>query len=162
MLEISSFSQFHTGVVTSPNHPANYPTNLDKTETVEVESGKLLRLEFTHFDVQSSGSTCQGSSCQINCYDDYVKITDGNGTTLMDKSCGSSSTDPSSFWYFLPPILTTGSNRVEILFHTNGIHQSTGWSLSWSAVTPGVKALTFNSMAMDSLINLHCRQLNNE
>ena len=125
-------------------------------ETIEVESGKLLRLEFTLFDVWWTGSNCQ---------EDYVKVTDGNGTTLMDNSCGFSSTDPSSFWYFLPPILTTGSNRVEIFFHTS-IHPDAysppGWSLSWSAMTPGVKALTFNSMAMESLINLHCRQLNNE
>ena len=117
--------------------------NLDKTETVEVESGKLLRLEFTHFHVQG---------------DDYVKITDGDGTTLMDKSYGSSSTDPSSSFYFLPPNITTRSNRVEIFFHTNGINPRSGWSLSWSAVTPGVKALTLNSMG--TLINWHCRKFN--
>ena len=145
MVEISSFSQFSTGVVTSPNHPDGYPHNLDKTETIEVESGNLLRLEFNHFDVLSS-YTCQGSSCQIVCSEDYVKITDGNGTTLMDKSCGSSFSDPSSLWYFLPPILTTGSNKVEILFHTSirpNAHSPPGWSLSWSTVTPGAKAPTF-------------------
>ena len=136
MVEIFSFSQFSTGVVTSSNHPDWYPTNLDKTETVEVESGKLLRLKFTHFSVQG---------------DDYVKITDGDGTTLMDKSYGSSLTDPSSSGYFLPPNITTRSNRVEIFFHTNGINPSTGWNLSWSVVTPGVNALTLNSMG--TLIN---------
>merc|ERR1719350_896022 len=39
------------GNVTSPNHPDNYPNNLDKTVTLQVESGKILRLEFTHFAV---------------------------------------------------------------------------------------------------------------
>ena len=122
-------SSFLTGVVQSPNHPRDYRNNLDKTETIQVESGKLLRLEFTHFDVQ------WGSDCQF----DHVKITDGDGTTLMEKSCGHSSTDPSDSRYFLPPIITTRSNRVEIFFHTDGAYTQPGWSLSWSAVTPGTK-----------------------
>ena len=136
-----------TGVVTSPNHPNNYPHNLDKTEIIEVESGKILRLEFTHFAVYGVPSDCQNY--------DFVKITDGDGTTLMDNSCGYSYVDPSSSYYFLPPIITTSSNRVEIFFHTDGggtqmavvnLILYTGWSLSWSAVTPGEKALMLNSV----------------
>ena len=129
-----------TGVVTSPNYPRDYPNNLNKTEIIEVESGKILRLEFTHFDVDWE-STCQY---------DFVKITDGDGTTLMDNSCGYSLgvsyVGPSSPKYFLPPIITTRSNRVEIFFHTDGSDTKTGWSLSWSAVTPGEKALVLNSI----------------
>ena len=122
-----------TGVVTSPNHPGNYPNNLDKIETIEVESGKILRLEFTNFAVWA---------CDVNtCPCDYVKITDGDGTTLMDNSCGYSDRDPSDSLYFLPSIITTRSNKVEIFFHTNGAVTDPGWSLSWSAVTPGEKAL---------------------
>ena len=128
-----------TGVVTSPNHPDNYPNNLDKTEILEVENGKILRLEFTSFAVYVCGdvTTC---SC------DFVKITDGDGTTLMDNSCGYSAVDPSSSNYFLPPIITTRSNRVEIFFHTNPRFGESGWSLSWSAVTPGEKALLLISI----------------
>ena len=129
-----------TGVVTSPNHPGNYPDNLDKTQTIEVESGKILRMEFTHFAVYA---------CDINtCPCDFVKITDGDGTTLMDNSCGYSSRDPSSSLYFLPPIITTRSNRVEIFFHTDGDWTAAGWSLSWSAVTPGEKSLILNSIGI--------------
>ena len=125
-----------TGVVTSPNHPNDYPDNLQKMQTIEVESGKILRLEFTSFAVY------WGSTCQY----DFVKITDGDGTTLMDNSCGYSDRDPSNSNYFLPPIITTRSNRVEIFFHTDGSGTQTGWSLSWSAVTPGEKALMLNSI----------------
>ena len=123
--------------MTSPNYPSNYPNNLNKTETIEVESGKILRLEFTSFAVWTCGdvNTC---SC------DFVRITDGDGTTLMDNSCGY--LDPSSSSYFQPPIITTSSNRVEIFFHTDGSGRQTGWSLSWSAVTPGEKALMLNSI----------------
>ena len=141
-----------TGVVTSPNHPDNYPRNLDKTQTIEVESGKILRLEFTHFAVRTCGDI-------TDCSCDFVKITDGDGTTLMDNSCGHSSRDPSDSdnscgysdedpsheKYFQPPIIMTRSNRMEVFFHTDGSKTHTGWSLSWSAVTPGEKALMLNS-----------------
>ena len=123
-------------MVTSPNYPDNYPNNFMKIDVVQVEIGKILRLEFTHFEVQYD----------YNCADDYVKITDGDGTTLMDKSCGFSSYNPADSYYFLPPSMTTRSNKVEILFFTDGDDyyydtKPTGWSLSWSAVTPGEKAL---------------------
>ena len=121
-----------TGVVTSPNHPGSYPHNLDKTQTLQVETEKILRLEFTHFDVEW-GSTCQG---------DYVKITDGDGTTLMDNSCGDS----------LPPTVTTKTNSVEIFFHTDASGTTTGWSLSWIAVTPGLK----DFIQTASFIHLNC------
>ena len=96
-----------TGVVTSPNHPDFYPRNINKTETIEVESGKILRLEFTHFAVLTCGDGV------ITCPCDFVKITDGDGTTLMDESCGHSWVDASHPWYpwyFKPPNITTKSN----------------------------------------------------
>ena len=125
------------GVITSPNHPGLYPPNLDKAQTIEAESGKILRLVFTHFAVDGPPSDCESR--------DYVKIMDGDGTPLMDNSCGFSSSDPYSFFYFLPSIITTRSNRVKIFFHTDHFDTSTGWSLSWSAVAPGEKALMLNS-----------------
>ena len=131
---------FSTGVVTSPNHPGDYPDNLDKTQTLQVETGKILRLEFTRFDVQP----CENGMDTCPC--DYVKITDGDGTTLMDNSCGFSSHDPSSSYYFQPPTVTTKTNTVEIFFHTNGGYTKTGWSLTWIAVTPGLKDFIQNSI----------------
>ena len=62
-----------TGVVTSPNHPDKYPNNLHKTETLEVESGKILRLEFTSFAVY------WGSTCQY----DFVKIKVGSALLVF-------------------------------------------------------------------------------
>ena len=122
------------GVISSPNHPDDYPHNLDKTEYVEVETGKILRLEFTAFDVAVGGSI-------TTCPTDFVRITDGDGTTLMDNSCGYSDRDPSDSLYFQPPILTTKTNKVEIYFHTNHRmvqHGATsGWSLRWTAVAEG-------------------------
>ena len=108
------------GVISSPNHPADYPHNLDKTEYVEVETGKILRLEFTAFAVWVCGDI-------DTCFCDFVRITDGDGTTLMDNSCGHSK----------PQIITTKTNKVEIYFHTDERRTSNGWSLRWRAVEEG-------------------------
>ena len=118
------------GVISSPNHPDDYPHNLDKTEYVEVETGKILRLEFTAFAVWVGGD--------INtCTADFVRITDGDGTTLMDNSCGYLDRDPSDSYYFQPPIITSKTNKVEIYFHTNDNNATSGWSLRWTAVAEG-------------------------
>ena len=57
----------------------------------------------------------------------------------MDKSCGDSSSSPSSSGYFQLPVIVTNTNTVEIFFHTDARNTKSGWSFSWAAVTPGVK-----------------------
>jgi len=106
------------GVVTSPNYPGNYPNNLEKTETIQVEEGLIISLQFTAFDIESH-STCRY---------DHLTITDGDGTTLMEKSCG---------YYSLPADIRSRSNVVKLVFSTSPYGPRTGWSVSWSAVTPG-------------------------
>ena len=105
------------GVVTSPNHPDNYPNNLQRTNRIEVEEGLIVEMQFTAFEVQFS------SPCSF----DYVTIKNGDGTILMEKTCGSS----------LPAAVTSTSNRVEIYFHTDSSRSYSGWRLTWRAVTPG-------------------------
>ena len=124
----------YLGVITSPNYPANYPHNIDKREHITAVTGKILRLEFTEFEVW--------------CTDDFVKITDGDGTTLMDNSCGNSDFDPSSSYYFQPPIITSFTNTVEIYFHTDDDYAQPGWSLGWTTLAAG-GCLTVTSSSLD-------------
>ena len=102
-----------------------------------------MRLEFTRFEVE------WGADCE----NDFVKITDGDGTVLMDKSCGATSKERSHKEYFKPPTITTNSNTVIIFFHMNGSGTQIGWSLTWSAVTPGLKNFI---QAAESFIHLNC------
>ena len=137
---------FTTGEVTSPNYPNNYPNNLEKTQTIRVEEGLVLSLQFTAFDIESCSS----------CWCDHLTITDSDGTTLMEKSCGSSSSSNIGYGYgysgssssnvvvggqsigsSLPAAVTSTSNSVNLVFSTDSYGQRTGWSVSWSAVTPG-------------------------
>ena len=122
------FTTTNPGEITSPNYPeSNYPNNLEKTETIQVTRGMVLRLEFTDFAVEWE-PTCQY---------DYVRITDGDGTILMNNSCGFSSVDPSEPHYFLPPVMDSRTNSMSVFLRTNNIRTDPGWRLSWTEVVPG-------------------------
>ena len=62
------------------------------------------------------------------CSYDWLTMTDGDGTTLMGKTCGTS----------LPNNITSATNVVEMEFRTDGGTSREGWSLSWRALVPGV------------------------
>ena len=83
---------------------------------IEVEQGLILSLTFSAFDIHYSGSC-----------NDHLTITDGDGTTLMEKSCGSS----------LPAAITSRTNMIKVVFSTDSDVTESGFSLSWTAVTPG-------------------------
>ena len=105
------------GVLSSPNYPGKYPNKYKKTKTIEGANATVLVLEFTAFDIESH------TSCRF----DYLKIRDGDGTTLMGKTCGSS----------LPAKIISRSNIVYLDFKTNGKGRRTGWKVVWHDTTPG-------------------------
>ena len=117
-------------MVTSPNYPDYYPNNLRQTNRIEVEEGLIVAIQFTAFDVYLN-----------ECYD-HVTIKNGDGTTLMEKTCGSYNiiTGGQYTYSSLPAAVTSTSNRVEIYFHTNNGASRSGWRLTWRAVTPGAQS----------------------
>ena len=62
---------------------------------------------------------------------DYLTITDGDGTTLMGKTKGSS----------LPATVVSKTNIVDIRFRSDGSNTAPGWNISWSTEAAGVSAL---------------------
>ena len=144
----SSLEITFSGNVTSPNYPNNYPDRLEKTELVQVEQGMILSIEFLAFDIDFDPVLCD-----LNCNCDHLTITDGDGTTLMGKSCGSSLNSSTIFegrliGSSLPPAIVTRSNSISITFKTGSLGSRSGWSISWKAVTPGMtksfKSFKFN------------------
>ena len=125
-----------------------YPDNLEKTQTIQVEQGSRLALEFTEFDMSTYGIDTAhhiekyGSGCPY----DHLTITDGDGTTLLERSCGpdvnfkgtlviGDQTVNSS----LPPNVLSRSNVVKIFFRSDetgasGRRTRKGWSVKWRAV----------------------------
>ena len=135
------------GVVTSPNYANNYPDNLRMTKTIQVDQGLILSLRFSAFDI----------AYHCTCRNDHLTITEGDGRILMEKSCG----------YTLPANITSTSNIVKFIFitdnHGYGLHHGySGWSVSWSALTPGEcqqekNQLKSQSAALvDMMANVHC------
>ena len=122
-----------TGVVTSGNFPRRYPNNVKHTETLQAENGTVLIMDFSYFAVRVCGEigVC---SC------DFLKITDGDGTILLDKSCGfSSDSDPESATdLFIPPNIMSETNIVRIFFQTDETSTHNGWSVTWKAVPKGL------------------------
>ena len=141
ILHFSSQTFSSIGIVTSPNYPNNYPDRLDNTELVQVEQGMILSIEFVAFDIDFDPVLCD-----LNCNCDHLTITDGDGTTLMGKTCGSSSNGSAIFegrliGSSLPPLIISRSNSISIGFKTGSLGSKSGWSISWKAVLPGKRKL---------------------
>ena len=95
-----------------------------------MDGGKVVRLEFTTVKIWWDET----------CSRDFVKVTDGDGTLLMDESCGNSKlSDILATNYFQLPNITTKTNKVEIYFHTDESFARSGWNLTWTAVAEGSK-----------------------
>ena len=93
---------------------------------IMVDQGMVISLQFTKFDVYSSDVYLMFTT---NVCKDHLSITDGDGTLLMEETCGTS----------LPDNITSTSNLVQLHFKSssedNNMH---GWSVQWRAVAPGI------------------------
>ena len=119
-ISIVGLTSSFPGVVTSPNYPNKYPNDLRNTTTIEVEKGMIVALKFTAFDVEPSRRSTS------LCYYDHLTIKDGDGSTLMEKTCGNT----------LPKGLVSNSNVVKLHFKTDQSVAESGWSVTWSAEKP--------------------------
>ena len=95
----------------------------------------ILSLQFTVFDIQAEYEFDDAEyehdyDSLIGCFD-HLTITEGNGTTLMEKSCGHSHSSS------LPPPIKSTSNIVKLMFSTDNEGTRTGWSVTWNAMAPG-------------------------
>ena len=80
------------------NFSTNYHNVLRKTETITVDEGLVLRLEFKAFGIENHGRYAFN----------HLKVVDGDWTILMDKTCSTA----------LPPVLISDTNHVSTGFET--------------------------------------------
>ena len=101
-----------SGEMTSPNFPNDYPSKIHQRKTIQVAKGKIIHIHFTDFEVEHPEQF------------DYVEITDGDGSRL-----GRFSADQNN-----DPHLNVTSNTetVHVLFHTDTNTAKKGWRLEWS------------------------------
>ena len=103
-----------------------------------METGLILSLQFTAFDIEAEYAYDYDTydyetytyeydyESIIGCLD-HLTITDGDGTTLFEMSCGTN----------IPEDITSTSNIVKLVLSTDHTGTRTGYSVSWIAVTPG-------------------------
>ncbi|XP_058890277.1 mannan-binding lectin serine protease 1-like isoform X3 [Acipenser ruthenus] len=104
-----------TGVITSSDFPNPYPKSSDCLYRIELQEGFMISLEFDDsFDIEDHP--------EVTCPYDYLKIKAGRRE--FGPLCGERS----------PGRIETGSNSVQILFHSDNSGESRGWKLSYTAV----------------------------
>lgn len=101
------------GVIQSPQHPSFYPPATDCKWTIKVPSGQKARLKFTMFRMKEPGVDVQV------CHKDYVEV-------MGVKYCGEMSTLS----------LTSTTNELTILFHSDESYTDKGFSAEYSAYDP--------------------------
>ncbi|CAL1540486.1 unnamed protein product, partial [Lymnaea stagnalis] len=98
-----------SGVITSPNYPNTYFKSTLCTWTIEVETGNVISLSFSDFNLGYQEHT----SYHYN--EDSLEFHDGNGTQsgLIDKYYGGST---------IPRLIRSKGNQMFIVFQTQSYH----------------------------------------
>ena len=109
----------------SPNFPSHYPNDLHERKTIEVAKGNVINIHFTDFNLESPDEV------------DYLEITDGDGT-LLGHFGARYYVDEGQRWDLDGgrrkgiSDLTSVTETVHVLFHTDESVTRTGWRLEWS------------------------------
>ena len=101
-------------VVMSTNYPANYPDNEDKEFPITVDDGHVVKLTFTDLQIESHES----------CAYDWLQVVDGDGTVLLDKTCGDKK----------PAEITSKTKAVNIKFYSDSSINMKGFRAEYEAV----------------------------
>merc|ERR1712233_241784 len=110
-----------SGEMTSPNFPSNYPNDLHERKTIEVAKGNVINIHFTDYELESPDQV------------DYLEITDGDGTLLGHFGAAHyvDNSGPRKGIKILD--LTSVTETVHVLFHTDDSVTRRGWRLEWSS-----------------------------
>jgi len=116
-----------SGTMTSPGFPNAYRNNENCTYTLNADPGKIIRITFDNFTVESSGS-CSYDSLTI----------------LGQKYCGDIDVSGSD----APPrTMELYFESLEIFWSTDYSVTLAGWSFTWESVTTTTDAPTTTSIA---------------
>ena len=112
-----------SGSLSSPNFPSNYADDLHERKTIEVAKGNVINIHFTDFELESPDEV------------DYVEVTDGDGTLLGHfgaRHYGAKHEEVPGNAIQISD-LTSITETVHVLFHTDGSVTRRGWRLEWSS-----------------------------
>ena len=115
-------------VVKSPNYPSNYPDSKDEEYKVDAGTGSVVALTFSHFTLEKSDG----------CAYDWVQVVDGDGSSLLAKTCGTS----------LPAVVKSKTQSLTVKFHSDTSDNFAGFRATWEAVKsspPKVEFITWRT-----------------
>ncbi|KAL0271771.1 UNVERIFIED_CONTAM: hypothetical protein PYX00_008763 [Menopon gallinae] len=106
------------GVITSPVEEGRYPSNSYCRWVIAVQQGRLIQLTFNKFKVEGFK----------DCVFDYVAVydnsTDLKGNNLIGRYCN----------YDLPPVLTSSSNVLTIVFKSDSSFTDEGFQITYTTI----------------------------
>jgi len=100
--------------VKSTNYPANYPDNEDKEFPITVADGHVISLMFTDWQIEAHAS----------CAYDWLQVVDGDGSVLLDKTCGDTK----------PGKITSKTKSLKIKFFSDSSVNFKGFRAEYEAV----------------------------
>ena len=104
-----------SGVLTSPNFPGSFPSNLNLVQKIQVPEGNTIWIRFTELDCELSTVTVTDTGkllAKMEFNSIYFKF---NGTFSED-------------W---TRKIVSDSNAVEVRFRTYSSAEDRGWRLEW-------------------------------
>ncbi|XP_012276352.1 cubilin [Orussus abietinus] len=108
-----------TGVIRTPNYPANYPIGRECIWVIEAPSRQQVKLTVETFRLENH------TSCNF----DYLEIRNGgyDSSPLIGKYCGTN----------MPQKITSMSNQIYLKFVSDSSRSEKGFSLLWDSTTIG-------------------------
>ena len=113
-----------SGSLSSPNFPSNYPNDLHERKTIKVAKGNVIKIHFTDFEVERVPNEADI---------DFLDITDGDGTFLGHFGAKHYVTYKKDLSWIRIGDLTSVTETVHVLFHTDESGTERGWRLDWSS-----------------------------
>ena len=102
--------------ITSPSYPDNYINNEDQVQTLTVEKGYGIKIEFKDFNIEDDE----------NCQYDFLKVCDSHNN-CGGKLCGDK----------LPAAITVATNTATVVFHSDDSETRKGFRLIYNKIKLG-------------------------
>ncbi|KAK7075502.1 hypothetical protein SK128_013289 [Halocaridina rubra] len=131
-------------IIVPINGASNYQNNQLCRWVIEVNQGQGVNFHFNSFDLEGNSPSCPF---------DYVIITDLNlnQTLHRDRLCGASIPDDMLSW----------TNRVSVVFRSDGSVVGTGFNLSYSSAAPSTDFMQTSTVTATTSTLPSCLPLTN-
>ena len=115
------------GTIQSPNHPNNYPNNVDCQTVLQAPPEYVVRLDIIEFALQLDEE--QEGICQRD--GDILKLYDGdnNSAPTLGEFCGK----------YIPKAFISSSRHLFVLFKSDGVLSNSGFLASVSFIKGNIE-----------------------